>query len=106
MIQFILGLGIRLATFLASAGALFSVRNRPCGSVVAPPCCLPQGPRGRENVLPARRAGDLAQMIDCARDYRKDRAFCGAGIKILPDLRERGPPPRSAHAEPFRPRRA
>jgi hypothetical protein len=76
MIAFILGLGIRLATFFASAGAFFSARNRPGGSAVAAPCCLPQRPRGRENALPARRAGDLAQMIDGAGDYRKDRALC------------------------------
>jgi hypothetical protein len=106
MIQFILGLGIRMSAFFASAGALFSARNRPCGSVVAAPCCLPQGPCGRGNVLPARSAGDLAQTIDCAGDYRKVRALCGAEIKILPDLREREPLPRSAHAEPFGPLRA
>jgi hypothetical protein len=98
MIAFILGLGIRLATFFASAGALFSVRNRSCGSVVAPPCCLPEGPRGREDVVPARGTGDLPQAIDYARDYRQTRADFGAEIKILPDLREQGPAPLAFHA--------
>src|ERR1700747_1544438 len=106
MIAFILDLGIRLATFFASAGALFSARNRPCGSVVAAPCCLPQRPCGREDVVPARGAGDLAQAIDYAGDYRQTRADFGAETKILPDLSEREAPPRSEHAEAVTPRRA
>src|SRR6266404_9555496 len=106
MIALILDLGIRLATFVAFAGAYFRksgaglrARNRAWGSVVAIPCCFPAGPRGRGNVVPARRAVDLAQAIDSARDYRKNRAVFGAEIKILPDLRERGPPPSSEHAQ-------
>jgi hypothetical protein len=106
MIAFILGLGIGLATFFAWAGAFFSACNRPCGSVVAPPCCLPQGPCGSGNVVPARRAGDLAQVIDYTGDYRQTRADFGAEVKIVPDLREGEPLRRSAPAELFTPRRA
>src|SRR5262249_3314852 len=113
MIAFMFDLCIRLAAFVALAVAFFRkpaaglrVRNRPCGSVVAPPCCLPEGPRGREDVVPARRAGDLPQAIDCNRNYRQNQADFDAETKILPDLRERDPPPRSEHAEAVMPRRA
>src|SRR5882762_9300543 len=106
MIRFIFDLGIEAATFVASAVAFFRkpgaglrARNRPCGSVVAIPCQFPAGPPGRGNVLPARRAVDLAQAIDYTRNYRRNRADFGAEIKILPDLRERESPPRSEHAE-------
>src|SRR5262249_17220258 len=56
------------------------------------------------NIFPARGAGDLAQTIDYAIEYRKSRVFRGAGIKIFPALREREPLPCSAHAEPVTPR--
>src|ERR1700730_3569613 len=95
MIALIFDLGIRLATFLAFAGACFrklgaglQARNRAWGSVVAIPCCFPAGPCGREMFFPAGRTKDLAQAIDYARDYRQNRADFGAETKILPDLRE------------------
>src|ERR1700730_9748526 len=95
MIALIFDLGIRLATFVALAAAFFRkpgarlrARNRPWGPVVAIPRQFPAGPRGRGNVLPAHRTRDLAQAIDCARDYRQNRADFGAQIKIIPDLRE------------------
>src|SRR3984893_1115821 len=106
MIRFIIDLGIELATFVASAVAFFRkpgaglrARNRPWGSVVAILCQFPAGPPGRGNVLPDRRAADLAQVVDLTIDYRQSRADFGAEMKILPDLREREPPPRSVHAE-------
>src|SRR5882724_10215078 len=98
MIWFIFDLGIRLATFVASAAAFFRARNRPLGSAVAFPCQFPAEPRGRENVFPASRASDLAQAIDYTRIYGQNRAHFGAEIKILPDLREREPAPRARHA--------
>src|SRR5262245_13335737 len=106
MIQFIFDLGIGLSAFIALAVAFFRkpgvglrARNRPCGSVVAAPCCFPAGPRGRENVVPARRHVDLAQVIDYTWDYRRIQVDFGAEKKILPDLREEEPPPASEHAE-------
>src|SRR6266436_4002441 len=99
MISFILDLGIRLATFVASAAAFFRARNRPWGSAIAFPCQFPAGPRGRGNVVPARHAGDLAQPNDYTRIFPQNRADLDAEIKILPDLREREPPPRSARAD-------
>ena len=105
MIAFIFDLGIRLATFVASAAAFFREsgaglrgRKRPLGSAVAFPCQFPAEPRGRGNVFPARHAGDLAQAIDYIRNYRQNRADFDAEIKILPDLRERGPAPLALHA--------
>ena len=89
MMRFIFDLGIRLATFVASAAAFFRARNRPLGSAVAFPCQFPAGPRGRGNVVPARCAVDLTQVIDCTGDDRPNRADFEAGKKILPDLRER-----------------
>src|SRR5947209_2180433 len=95
MIALILDLGIRLATFVAFAGACFGksgaglrARNRAWGSVVAIPCCFPAGPRGRDMFFPADRAIDLAQAIDYTRDSRQNSADFGAETKILPDLRE------------------
>src|SRR6266436_5719616 len=93
MIWFIFNLGIGLATFVASAAAFFRARNRPLGSAVAFPCQFPAGPCGRGNVVPARRAVNLTQVIDYTGGYQPDRADFEAGIKILPDLREREPPP-------------
>src|SRR3984893_12292852 len=93
--------GIRLATFVASAAAFFRkprARNRVWGSVVAIPCQFPAGPGGRGNVFPASRASDLAQAIDYTRSYQQNGVDFGAEIKILPDLREREPPPWSEHA--------
>ena len=91
MIWFILDLGIGLATFVALAVAFFGkpgaglrARYRAWGSAVAAPCCFPAGPRGRGNVVPARRAVDLAQAIDYTGDYRQNRADFGAEIKIPP----------------------
>src|SRR3984893_6274385 len=103
MIWFIFNLGIRLATFVVLAAAFFRkprARNRVWGSVVAIPCQFPAGPGGRGNVFPARRGLHLAQAVDCTRDYRRNWTDFGAEIKILPDLREREPPPSSEHAEP------
>ena len=88
MIRFVFEFGIRLATFVASAAAFFGARNRPSGSVVAIPCQFPAGPPGRGNVLPARRAADLAQAIDYTRIYPQNQADFGAETKILPDFRE------------------
>src|ERR1700730_12285004 len=95
MIALIFDLGIRLATFLAFAGACFrklgaglQARSWAWGWVVAIPCCFPAGPCGREMFFPAGRTKDLAQAIDYARDYRQNRADFGAETKILPDLRE------------------
>src|ERR1700730_9398341 len=103
MIRFIFDLGIELATFVASAVAFFRkpgaglrARNRPWGWSLQFPAGFP----GRRNVLPDRRAADLAQVVDLTRDYRQSRADFGAEMKILPDLREREPPPRSEHAQP------
>src|SRR5439155_10267279 len=97
----------RLAAFAALAAAFFRTpaaglraRNRPRGSFVAVPCCLPQGPRGRETSFPADRAKDLAQAIDYGRNYRQNRADFGTETKILPDLRETRAPPASEHTEP------
>jgi hypothetical protein len=85
MISFIFDLGIWLAVLVAAAAAIFRksgmrlrARNRPWGSVVATPCCFPAGPRGRGNVVPARRAVDLAQAIDSGRNYRQNRVDFGA----------------------------
>src|SRR6266849_10180673 len=107
MIRFIFNLGVRLATFVAFAAAFFRppeaglrARNRPCGSVVPFPCHSAAELRGRGMFSPAGRARDLAQAIDDTRNYRQNRADFGAEIEIIPDLRERGPPPRSEHAEP------
>ena len=107
MIALIFDLGIRLATFAVLAAAFFRTpgaglraRNRAWGSVVAIPCSLPAGPRGREMSFPAGRTRDLAQVIDYARDYRQNRADFGAETKILPDLREARAPPGSDRAEP------
>ena len=99
MIWFIFDLGIGLATFVVWVVAFFGepeaglrARSRPWSSSETPPCSFPAGPRGRGNVVPARSTIDLAQAIDYARNYGKNRGNFGAGIKILPDLRERGPP--------------
>src|ERR1700731_459008 len=106
MIWCSINLGIGMATFVAWAvaflnkpGAGVRTRDQPPDSVIVTPCCFPAGPHGRGNVVPAPRAGDLAQGIDHIRDYRQNRADFGAAIKILPDLREEEPPPRSKHAE-------
>ncbi len=107
MIWFIFDLGIGLATFVAWVVAFFRepeaglrAHSRPWSSSETPPCSFPAGPRGRGNVFPARGADDFAQAIDYTRDYGQNPADFGAGIKILPDLRERGPPPPSEYAEP------
>src|SRR6266404_5663766 len=101
MIAMILDLGIRLATFVAFAGAYFrksgaglQARNRPCGAVVPFPCHSAAELRGRGMFSPAGRTKDLAQAIDYARDYRQNRADFGAETKILPDLREARAPAR------------
>src|SRR5207245_11025247 len=74
--------------------------SRPWSSSETPPCSFPAGPRGRGNVFPARSTSDFAQAIDYTRNYGQNRGEFGAGTKILPDLRERGPPPPSEHAQP------
>src|SRR5437016_448799 len=103
MIALIFDLGIRLATFAVLAAAFFRTpgagwraRNRPWGSVVALPCHLPAGPRGREMFFPAGRTKDLAQAIDYAGHYRQSRVDFDAETKILPDLRE----PWAGYAQP------
>src|ERR1700730_5167680 len=99
MIWFLFDLGIRLAAFVALAaffwkpGAGLRARNRPWARSWRFPCQFPAGRRGRGNVFPARGAGDLAQAVDYTRNYRQDSIDFGAQIKILPDLREREPPP-------------
>src|SRR6266478_8583355 len=107
MIWFIFDLGIGLATFVAWVVAFFRepeaglrAHSRPWSSSETPPCSFPAGPRGRGNVFPARGADDFAQAIDYTCNYRQNLGEFGAGTKILPDLRERGPPPPSEHAEP------
>ena len=80
MIRFVFEFGIRLATFVTSAAAFFGARNRPSGSVVAIPCQFPAGPPGRGNVLPARRAVDLAQAIDYTRNYTDLRRFLDTSV--------------------------
>ena len=101
MIRFIFDLGIRLATFVALAAAFFRkpgaglrARSQVCGSVVAIPCAIPcqfpTGAGGRGNIFPARGAIDLAQVIDCTRDHRQNRADFVAGTKNFPDIREIG----------------
>src|SRR3984893_17664781 len=96
MIWFIFDLGIMLGAFVASAAAFFRkprARNRVWGSVVAIPCQFPAGPRGRGNVFPASRASDLAHVIDYTRIYGQNWVDFGAEPKILPDLKQREPPP-------------
>src|SRR6266478_282226 len=105
MIWFIIDLGIGLATFVVWVVAFFReaglrAHSRPWSSSETPPCSFPAGPRGRGNVFPARGADDFAQAIDYTRNYGQNRGEFGGGTKILPDLRERGPPPPSEHAKP------